>query len=89
MTDQTIPTQAPPVAPATAPEIKEETPEQIITRLTEANENLQFFSDPIRFNSIMFQGFKLILEKVKQNGETLAEMKETLTKIEEIANASE
>jgi hypothetical protein len=42
---------------------------------TEIIEGLQFYASPIRFNSVLFQGFKLMLTK-------LIALEERLTKIE-------
>jgi len=64
------------------------TPEQQIIALSEqlsqseqVIENITFFSNPIRFNSTLFQGFKLILDKV-------VEIEAKLIKIEEKLNGN-
>ena len=64
------------------------TPEQQIIALSEqlsqseqVMENITFFSSPARFNSTLFQGFKLILDKI-------TEIETKLTKIEEKLNGN-
>lgn len=60
-----------PEIPEIAPTALEEIPQlPNIEEITEVLRNIQFFSDQVRFNSVLYQGFSLILEK--------------LTKIEEI-----
>ena len=62
-----------------SPEIPTEIPkvsslEQQISEKDDIIEGLQFYSSPIRFNATLFQGFKLILDKLTIIEEKIAKM---------------
>ena len=43
-----------------------------IEEITEVLKNIQFFSDQVRFNSVLYQGFSLMLEKLNKIEELLS-----------------
>jgi hypothetical protein len=51
------------------PNVKTE--EEQTKELTEMLTNLQFFSDQVRFNSIVYQGLSVLLEKLTKIEESL------------------
>jgi len=60
-----------PLQPVKEEVVPEVTPQEVINELNKELINLQFFSDQIRFNSIMYQGMNLLLEKITKIEEKL------------------
>lgn len=58
---------------------KEPTNEEKIKELTEVIENLQFLSDPVRFNSVLYSGLKQIILRLDAIGGILDKLKENPT----------
>jgi len=61
----------------------EMTLEQQIAIDKEIIDGLQFYSSPIRFNSVLFEGFKLILEKLANIETRITNIENKLTKVDE------
>ena len=67
--------------PQEIPEVP--TLEQQIATNEDVIDSLQFYSSPIRFNSVLFEGFKLILSKLISIETRITNIENLLTKTEE------
>jgi len=63
----------------------EETPnkDNLLVELSSELNNLKFFSDNIRFNSIIYQGMNMILEKIVKMEEEVQNIKKLMEKSDE------